>query len=52
MVLEEKASLETQVAQVRGCTKYDPNLDICRETFVAECSLIFALTLVSSSFIP
>jgi len=53
MALEEKASLETQVAQVRGCMKCDPNLDVCEETCVAEeCSLSFALTLVSSSFIP
>lgn len=53
MALEEKASLETQIAQVRSCVKYGPNLDFCNETCVAEeHSLSFALTLVSSSFIP
>lgn len=52
MALEEKASLETQVAQVRDCMKYDPNLDVCKETLGAEkCSLSFALTPVSSNFI-
>lgn len=51
MALEEKASLETQLAQVRGCMKYD--LDVCKETCGAEkCSLSFALALVSSNFIP
>lgn len=31
MALEEKASLETQVAQVKGCMKYNPDLDVCKE---------------------
>ena len=38
---------------LRGCTKWHSDLHVCKETCVAEeCSLSFALTLVSSGFIP
>lgn len=38
MALEERASLETQIAQVRCCIKYidDPIPDFCKETCMAE----------------
>lgn len=54
MALEERASLETQIAQVRCCIKYidDPSPDFCKETCVAEeRSLSFVLMLFFSSFI-
>lgn len=52
MALEERASLETQIAQVRCCIKYidDPIPDFCKETCVAE-ERSLSFVLFFSSFI-
>lgn len=52
MALEERASLETQIAQVRCCIKYidDPIPDFCKETCMAE-ERSLSFVLFFSSFI-